>query len=663
MGFKSYSWCIGTTSFRVQQLNNKIETQLRLLTKLYDQEEDYRWIANKELQIKYYQMMQEEEVLRGEANIPDKDAREKTSGLVNIGVIDDNRVITQIGEEILKISDKGIYSRDNLFNIPEDSYIYLLQFLKYQESSGDFSTRPFINLLYLLIKLDYLSYDEFTYLLPICKNSEELVQMANIIMINRENINIDEIIVKKILEMDNYLEALQKLMKANIVNEKLFVEIGLNRKSGTYDKPYYKLYNSLEKLIFKNEAMSESDLIKELRGLFNNVKKISGNSKKLWKDYLFDNRNANKLDYNDIIKFYQLDIAKVKNIEEFKLTFFKMMHLFKWKVNLKEYFDLNKRYFSLTDILTFRDEKIELQMLAKYYFKDIIDELVMEDILEKDLYKNKFESYIPIEHISSRYDLTVDDLINKINLAHGTNFNYGDLINYITNLKIKEFNDIIDNSYSDDKLIELLTMIEGRDDNALFKYVTDNASPSTIFEYILGIIWYKISERRGNILEYMKLSLDANMLPKTHASGGQADIVYHYKTTYSYPEHNLLLEATLSESTGQRNMEMEPVSRHLGEQIKFSRNYNDYVVFVAPHLEERLILDFRNRRTYSYPLGHGEYIEGLKIIPISTKILKEIIIQKLKYDDIYKSFDEAYKSEISDTKWFIQDIENKFAFN
>lgn len=58
--------------------------------------------------------------------------------------------------------------------------------------------------------------------------------------------------------------------------------------------------------------------------------------------------------------------------------------------------------------------------------------------------------------------------------------------------------------------------------------VTDNADIPTIFEYVLGILWYKTSERHGKILDYMKLSLDADLLPKTHAAGGEADIVYEY---------------------------------------------------------------------------------------------------------------------------------------
>ena len=87
----------------------------------------------------------------------------------------------------------------------------------------------------------------------------------------------------------------------------------------------------------------------------------------------------------------------------------------------------------------------------------------------------------------------------------------------------------------------------------------------TIFEYIVGIVWYKVSNRKGRILDYFNLSLDADLLPKTHAAGGMEDITYRYNATPGYPEHTLLIEATLAEAGTQRRMEMEPVSRHLGD--------------------------------------------------------------------------------------------------
>ena len=106
-------------------------------------------------------------------------------------------------------------------------------------------------------------------------------------------------------------------------------------------------------------------------------------------------------------------------------------------------------------------------------------------------------------------------------------------------------------------------------------------------------------------------------------------------------------------------MEMEPVSRHLGEDISSTNNENDYALFVAPNLEERLILDFRNMRSRFYPKANGDYIEGLKIIPIDTDILKKFIIEHKKYSDIFNLFDNAYKSQLPDPEWFKKEILQK----
>ena len=110
-------------------------------------------------------------------------------------------------------------------------------------------------------------------------------------------------------------------------------------------------------------------------------------------------------------------------------------------------------------------------------------------------------------------------------------------------------------------------------------------------------MWYKASEGHGKILDYMKLSLDADLLPKTHADGGETDIVYEYETTECYPEHTLLLEAKLADSTNQRRMEMESVSRHLGRHLIRTVNMNSYCVFATNYLYINVIADFRSRKT------------------------------------------------------------------
>ena len=73
-------------------------------------------------------------------------------------------------------------------------------------------------------------------------------------------------------------------------------------------------------------------------------------------------------------------------------------------------------------------------------------------------------------------------------------------------------------------MYRLLSAFEDRRDSDIQIMVTNNADVPTIFEYVLAIAWYKISGRQGKILDYMNLSLDADLLPVTHAAGGHEDI-------------------------------------------------------------------------------------------------------------------------------------------
>lgn len=184
--------------------------------------------------------------------------------------------------------------------------------------------------------------------------------------------------------------------------------------------------------------------------------------------------------------------------------------------------------------------------------------------------------------------------------------------------------------------------------------VTDNADVPTILEYVLGILWYKISERQGKLLDYLKLSLDADLLPKTHAAGGEADIVYEYTQTEHYPTHTLLLEAMLADSTNQRRMEMEPVSRHLGNHLIRTGNINSYCVFATNFLNINVIADFRGRKYMPYydSQDHTRHITGMKIIPLQTSELKKIVINQRKYKELYHIFEQAYNSTLPPHEWY-----------
>ena len=194
--YKSFCWGLGTTSFRTKNFNKTIEDQLSLLDEFWntDDNSNYNWNGNNVLQTKYYDFMHEKGFVKGEANNKPKDAREKTSGLVDIGLIDDNRKITGAGAALLEISRSGDFSSDNTLQIDKDSFIYLKQLLKTYNSVNGETVRPFIVLLYLLSKLNYLTLEEYTFLLPLCtsfENTQTILQ--EISKFRQGNISINEI--------------------------------------------------------------------------------------------------------------------------------------------------------------------------------------------------------------------------------------------------------------------------------------------------------------------------------------------------------------------------------------------------------------------------------------------------------------------------------------
>lgn len=310
--------------------------------------------------------MKAKEFVVGSAKNKPKDAREKTSGLVDIGIIDENRKLTEAGRALFEISQSNDFTSDNFFQIPKDSFLYLRQLLKTYNNVDGSIVRPFIVLLYVLSKVEYLSLDEFTYLLPLCTSNEYTEQIIGGIQACRNRTaSFDDIIINRLLEMDNYQAALDKLLE-NTVTESLICEIGLNRKSRNYDKTYLRLYDELYS-VFVNHENARIPLI------FSATKNI--NIGKWWRRYLFNTSSEKAIEKNPVACLKHTAFAGVSTESEFKIVFFKTMHLFKTKATLSDYLDLNRRYIRTTDIILFEDSNIKLDIIPKHFFNSVADEL------------------------------------------------------------------------------------------------------------------------------------------------------------------------------------------------------------------------------------------------------------------------------------------------
>ena len=654
--FQSYCWSLGTTSFRVNNLNFKIERQLQILKELWNENPNVKWNGNNSIQEEYYNKMLQKNFITGEANNKPKDARQKTSGLVQIGVIDDNRHITEIGEKIIDIVEQENFKSDNIFNINKDSYLYLKQLLKLQITDNGINVKPFAVLLYFLSELGYLTKDEFTYILPLCTNREYIdIMLENIKKYRNNQKTIEDIIQNKMENMSNYKAAID-FIKGNGVNSiDEFSIIDMGRKGTKYVEPMYNFFEALYRISKKDFDEEACDTI--INFIKEQTKK---NSKvaKYWKDYLRYSSKMLTEEYLEDIK--EIPLFNFKNKTEYTIEFFKVMHTAKWKATLEDYADLNKRYISLSDIVIFEDDKIELDVFPKYFFLNISKEIVNTEILDKDEYNNFISTDIELNKIYECLNVNVDEILHQIQADYPDRVvNKDSIKTFIEDEKLRRFNELIDNKFNENQLVQLFTYIENNDRSAINEYVDWNSDVPTIFEYILGITWYRFSNRSGNILEYMKLSLDANLLPKTHAAGGTADIVYEYNKTNDYPEHKVLLEATLTESTSQRKNEMEPVSRHLMREIQENDNDDTYAVFVANILQEEVLSDFRSRKNYQFR-GKNSVKSGLKIISLSIRDIIKLINIKIQYSKLYKIFDEAYKdTNINDLEWYEKLLKNK----
>ena len=652
--YKQFLWSLGTTSFRTKQFNKVIEEQLRLVKRFREMYPISVWSGNDELQTKYYDFLRENNFITGIARNKPKDAREKTSGLVDIGLLNEERYLTPVGKRLLDLSLNQNFKIDNDLQIASDSYIYLKQLLKTTCYVNEQQVRPLLVILYLLGELENLTYEEFTYLAPLCITAGITKAMVRSIRRLRErDTTIDEIIVSVLLRMDNYRNALDMFL-SEPVTEDLICTIGMNRKSRTYDKSYYPLYKTLYSVCVEKNWSAIYKVYEATKNV-----KIG----RLWRNCLFDTDSKNAIRNNPKIHFYNKKLLNADNDENFKIMFFELMHLFKARATLHDYFDLNKRYIGTTDIFRFREEKVCLDMIPKYIFMPIKDYLFQDAFQAND----KLFQDCTLQEIGSYLEISEQEILSGISKEIGTPVvTYSEVKNIVEEERYKRLNTLIDTKFKDSDLLKIITCFENREDDILADMITDNADVPTMFEYIIGIIWFKLSNREGKILDYMGLSLDADLLPKTHAGGGEADIIYEYTASskHRYPTHTLLIEMTLAnDPSNQRRMEMEPVSRHLGEYMLSHREIEAYATFVSTHININVISDFLLRRNMPYYNSHNfdEYVTGLKIIPIDTNKIKEFIERHYNYDMIYELVNDLYNRNLRANEWdkfFINEIKS-----
>lgn len=646
IAYEGISWAIGSTSFRTKELNKKTEWQLVLLDEFWRKPEfvNQKWKANEFLQQAYYKHLWTNDFTVGNASRPAKDAREKTSGLCDIGVVDrETRKLTEVGEELLLISKSNNFKGDNILQIDSDSFLYLKQLIKTSVDVGTSKVRPFIILARVLNELKYLTDEEFVYLLPLISDEASYKNVIGKIKDFRKGeCDINQTIYEILLSHNSYKQAHDLLLDADSVTEDLIITIMMNRKSPMYSKPFFLFFKALHKVLMGNDFSEKS--MKILDKSISDCKTTKTTIRQILYCTTKNIINGGKNTFRPEV------LKSVKSEESFRELFFKVCHVSKTLNNLEDYGDLNLRYFTMSDCLITEDQTIKFDTLPKIYFSMVNDSFKAISFSDSDLlYKS-----VELKDIASVFEIDSELFYRNVAKEVGSEVYDRKSIQIILDKKkYARFNKLVDEKFTDAVLLQILDEFKLREtsddehDEKIKQFVSSNSDGPTSFEYILGIIWYKLNGRTGDVLRFMNLSLDGDLLPKTHAGGGEADIVWEYPESENYPEHTLLIEATLADRQNQRRMEMEPVSRHVGEYCLANKSKTAYGLFITPYLNPNVINDFFSRRNMNYfsVTDTNQFVKKLLIASLETDNLKKLIEEHIEYDKIYSVMQDYFSTD------------------
>ena len=236
------------------------------------------------------------------------------------------------------------------------------------------------------------------------------------------------------------------------------------------------------------------------------------------------------------------------------------------------------------------------------------------------------------------------------------------LTQFIEDEKEQDFRKMVEKEFTRSKTVDLLRLFidrTPRNDREIQSIVSDSATIPTIFEYVLAVAWYHISDKDYSIRKSLNLSLDGNFKPLTHAVGGDGDIVI------KRPQMTLMLEATLMNKNAQKRGELEPVIRHATNLANRSNNNDEVLtIFVADELDNNVINIFR---AVSYvelesTQEREKHIKGINIFSLTIKEVSELIVKNVDHNHILNSIKNEFATSKTFTKigWRDKVVENIF---
>ena len=543
-----------------------------------------------------------------------KDARVKSAPLEDFNLIKrKEKLITSQGYELLELIKNQAYKIDNDF-LQID--LISLFFLK---SALNFAKSPNLLQKYLEVFKEFsgeMSMEMFA-LLPLINNFASVSEFINHLK--------HHTLFTNATDSSNVDMFLRDLEKGTLKTDYF--------KTAKGDASAISIINALEKIFLPLRKNRDKTVLKNL--LSSQCEAEFLHFKKLYLPYISE---ASKKD-EKLQEIY--DFVCAGDLQEFGARFYDLIMRARLQANLDDYCDLNRRYLNLSGIFEFKRDKVSLNLVFKIIFAHSKCNEILQKIATSEISQNILSEYFN--------DTEFKSLFEKYGIT-----NQSDLAHYKQNTDKAKLQNLISSQFKRDEIIEILKLFEDRKNDALIaKKVTTEATIPTIFEYIIAIAWHYIDENNLDRILCAGLSLDSNLLPKSHAVGGEADF------KFKYSDHALMIEVTLTEKTNQRRAEMESVSRHLGNlllELSADKRQKSFGIFIAPYLDNNVLNDFRSR-IYCYFERDSSFVKGMNILPLSTQDIIKILQSKHSYQNLIPHFHKLFASENDwGSKWYENEI-------
>lgn len=570
-------------------------------------------------------------------------ARHYTSSLVRLGFADEERIITEAGKNLINGSVKRDMLED-LLPITDTNLVLFRQLLKLKiyTKPDDAGRRQFYSpclmALYALLSNESIDIGSF----------KNLIQ--GISPYWREKIDLEEISNEDLYTLiiaDTQIPAIFK-QECKISEQEFHIK---NRKSKDTIPIYYTFYSALfdyvitpneENYLKLREVLLGNDKakIKKAFGLGGDIFKCGNNSRPFTLEKFIEENSGNSL------------LANTINTELYKRCV-----VSKYLDTAREYSDTTIRMLGATGLFQFSKPLVELShkklfqtLLSRLNLKDNIIGVVSQD--EYDILQSDFDKEISLKDIFNFDDSTVDCILAELRDIYGAG---KDIHSILVKENERKLENHIQEKYPKEKVVELLQMFSNRqNDKKIKQFVNKDATVPTIFEFIVAIAWYYISDKKISVYDSLNLTLNGDFEPIIHAGGGAGDIVVKYS------DKIVMLEVTLMNAAAQKRGEWEPVLRHAINLTAESYPQKVFTLFVADTLDYNTINIWRAVAAVTLESSStGEKTKHVVIMPftnvnfcnfINNNVSDDKIIDaiKISYDEINAKFDDTWHKKIID---------------